>query len=127
MKRSEMKRQRREAEKKTKTYVLTVREIEKIKEQAVADAVNLSCPLMFGLTGLVMRDKWGFGPIRMKRLMDQLMDSYESFALGYVSIEDTLAALRDETGYNIIEMIAEIDERAAKICKKSRALKKLTG
>ena len=126
MNRHEIKRQRRELERKNKKYVLTVREIEQIKLKAVSDAVNLAFPLVCGLTGMVMRDKWGFGGVRMKRLMDQLLDYYESFAIGYVSIEDCLGVIKEETGYDIIEMIGQIDKKAEMICKKSKEMRKIS-
>lgn len=125
MNRHEIKRQRRELERKNKKYMLTVREIEQIKLKAVSDAVNLSFPLVCGLTGMVVRDKWGFGGVRMKRLMDQLLDYYESFAIGYVSIEDCLEVIKQETGYDIVEMIGQIDKKAEMICKKSKEMSKL--
>ena len=125
MNRHEIKRQRRELERKNKKYMLTVREIEQIKLKAVSDAVNLSFPLVCGLTGMVVRDKWGFGGVRMKRLMDQLLDYYESFAIGYVSIEDCLEVIKLETGYDIVEMIGQIDKKAEMICKKSKEMSKL--
>ena len=126
MNRHDIRRQRRELDRKNKKYMLTVREIEQIKLKAVSDAVNLAFPLVCGLTGMVMRDKWGFGGIRMKRLMDQLLDCYESFAIGYVSIEDCLEVIKQETGYDIIEMIGQIDKKAEKICKKSKEFKMLS-
>lgn len=126
MNRHEIKRQRKELERKNKKYMLTVREIEQIKLKAVSDAVNLAFPLVCGLTGMVMRDKWDFGPVRMKRLMDQLMDYYESFAIGYFSIEDCLGVIKQETGYDIIEMIGQIDKKAEKICKRSKEFKMLS-
>ena len=123
MNRHEIKRQRRELERKNKKYTLTVREIENIKNTAVTDAVNLAFPLVCGIAGIVVRDKWGFGPVRMKRFMAQMLSSYEDFAIGNCSIEDDLQAIKEETGYDIIEMIAQIDKKAEMICRKSKELK----
>lgn len=126
MKRHEIKRQRREAEKTNKKYLMTLREIQSIKDEAVTDAINLAFPLALGLTGMVMRDKWGFGGLRMKRLMDQLLDSYESFELGYVSLDDCVTAIKEETGYDIVEMIEKIDKNAEVIFRKSKTLKRVS-
>ena len=52
MKRGEIRRQRRELDKKNKKYTLTNREIENIKLKAVSDAVNLAFPMMCGLAGM---------------------------------------------------------------------------
>ncbi len=120
-----MKRMRREIERSTKTYTLTVREIQNIKDEAVNEAVDLSCRLLFALSGMVLRDKWGFGKKRMKRFIEQLLDAYESYSIGYVNIEDCMGAIKEETGYNIAAKISEIDKRAAIIIKKNRKLNRL--
>ena len=123
MKRGEIRRQRRELDKKNKKYTLTNREIENIKLNAVTDAINLAFPMMCGLSGIVMRDKFYFGPIRMKRFMDHMFDAYESFAIGYVKLEDCIAVIKEETGYDIVDMMNQIDEKVAAICKESKILK----
>lgn len=123
MKRGEIRRQRRELDKKNKKYTLTNREIENIKLNAVTDAINLAFPMMCGLAGMVMRDKFDFGPIRMKRFMDHMFDAYESFAIGYVKLEDCIAVIKEETGYDIVDMMNQIDEKVAAICKESKILK----
>lgn len=123
MKRGEIRRQRRELDKKNKKYTLTNREIENIKLNAVTDAINLAFPMMCGLAGMVMRDKFDFGPVRMKRFMDYMLDAYESFAIGYVKLEDCIAVIKEETGYDIVDMMQKIDENAALICKESKILK----
>ena len=123
MKRGELRRQQRELDKKNKKYTLTNREIENIKLNAVTDAINLAFPMMCGLAGIVMRDKFDFGPIRMKRFMNHMLDAYESFAIGYMKLEDCIAVIKEETGYDIIDMMNRIDEKAAQICKESKILK----
>ena len=123
MKRGEIRRKRRELDKKNKKYTLTNREIENIKLKAVSDAVNIAFPMMRGLAGMVMRDKFDFGPVRMKRFMDHMFDAYESFAIGYIKLEDCIAVIKEETGYDIIDMMNRIDEKVAAICKESKIFK----
>lgn len=46
----------------------------------------------------VLRDKWGWGHIRLSRINTQLNDKAEAVALGYASVKDMEKALNKESG-----------------------------
>lgn len=50
---------------------------------------------------MVLHDKFGFGPVRCERFTDAVLDLYESFDKGYVTLEDIHGALKEETGITI--------------------------
>ena len=67
--------------------------------KAAADKAFL---LMLGLPVMVLHDKFGFGPVRCERFTDAVLELYDSFEKGYVSLEDIHLTLKEETGITIV-------------------------
>lgn len=86
------------AKKKTAVYNLTLEQIEAIKRQAAKDAVQEVMELTLGLPCMVLKDKFGFGKIRLKRFIDRLLELYDSYDKGYLSLEDVRNVLKEEGG-----------------------------
>ena len=107
MNRAERRRKQRKIEKKQKTYNLTVGQIEKMKDDAVTEAVGTSFALMLGIPLIVLRDKYGFGRKRMDRFIDYVLDTFDSFDKGYVTLEDIEEVLHDEIGLTVKQKQAE--------------------
>lgn len=49
----------------------------------------------------VLRDKEGFGPKRLRRVLDALNECADSIQNGYVTIQDLQTALKEEAGIEL--------------------------
>ncbi len=99
MTRAEMKRQKREAEKKTKTYTLTVAQIEDIKKKATDEALHQAMVLLFGIPVLVLREQYGWGAQkRLPEFAEHIADYYQEFSEGSWTVEEYEQIVMDYTG-----------------------------
>jgi len=57
---------------------------------------------MLGLPLMVLHDKWGFGKVRGERFIEQVLDLYDSFEKGYLSLDDIHKCLWEEGGIKLI-------------------------
>lgn len=76
---------------------MTVRQIEKIKENATDRAVNIVS--LFPL--LVLRDNFGFGEKRLKRYQGKFKEMFSAYNEGYIDLEDIAKVLKEETNIEI--------------------------
>lgn len=88
---------------KEPTYTLKQSDIDRIKKDATDEAVGKALILMLGLPCMALRDKFGFGKIRLERFTDETLDLFDSLNKGYITFEDCLECLHDETGISIEE------------------------
>lgn len=88
---------------KVRTYTLTDVQIQQIKDEAINEATNRAFILLLGLPLITLHDKFGFGKVRLERFMDELLKQYESFDEGYITLEDLIETIKEETGVSIIE------------------------
>lgn len=95
--------ERRRLKKKKAEPVINIKasDVQQMKDEAVKKAADTGFLLMLGLPILVLRDKWGFGNVRLERFIDQVIEMYESFNEGYLTIEDIHQAIEEETGIKI--------------------------
>lgn len=77
-------------------------DVQKIKQDASKEAADKAFLLMLGLPVMVLHDKFGFGPVRCERFTDAVLELYDSFEKGYVSLEDIHLTLKEETGITIV-------------------------
>ena len=75
----------------------TQADVNKAKKQASDLAVQSCWAIMF----TAMRDKYGWGHIRLKRLWDRCNEISQSIVQGYIDINDLITALRDEAGIEL--------------------------
>lgn len=91
--------------KKTPTYNMTLKQIEAERQKAWKDGFQKgkddSFDLMIALPMIILRDKYGFGAVRLERFIEQMIDVFEAVYDGYVSFSDLLETLKDETGIDI--------------------------
>lgn len=80
---------------------IKVSDIEKIKDEASKNAIDTAFTLMLGMPLLVMRDKYGFGKVRLERYIEQIFEIYDSFNKDYITLEDMHKVLYDEVGVTI--------------------------
>ena len=76
---------------------LTVREINKLKENATIKAVQITqlFPLM------ILRDKYGFGSKRLQDFLEHYSNMFDAYNKGYVKLEDIANTIYEETGVKI--------------------------
>lgn len=76
---------------------LTPKDLQKLQDDATEEAISVInlIPLM------VLRDKFGFGKVRLERYLDHLYDAIESFNEGYIDLSDVAEMLEKEVGLKI--------------------------
>lgn len=82
------------SKKKNPHVTLRKSDVERIKREVTNDAVSSA----FAIFLMVMRDKWGFGAIRLNRLFKHICELSELVGDGYVSTAEIKKMLRDEMG-----------------------------
>lgn len=61
------------------------------------EAVSYAWAIMF----TVMRDKFGFGAVRLKRMWDEVNNLSDAISEGYVSVADLMETLESEAGITL--------------------------
>lgn len=84
---------------KAKTYTLTDEQITRMKKNAVNEAMSVAFTLMLGIPVMVLHDKYGWGgKKRLPDFMDYVLDLYDSFNKGYLTLDDIRQTIEEETG-----------------------------
>lgn len=86
---------------KTPTYNFTWEQIQQLKKEAAKEAVSEVIELTLGIPAMVLKDKYGFGKKRLPEALDHMVDLYESYEMGYLTLQDIRKALWEEGGYKI--------------------------
>lgn len=86
---------------KKAVYNLTWEQIEQLKRDAAKEAIGTVIELTLGLPAIVLKDKYGFGKKRLPEFCDHVVDLYESYEMGYLTLQDIRDALWEEGGYKI--------------------------
>lgn len=97
MNRSEFRRLQRENAKKDKIYHLTQSQIDKMKEEAVQEAVDVSFALMLAVpTNILSRCYWEkSAPKRIPQFLEECLSLYESIGTGTVLITDLIRDIEE--------------------------------
>lgn len=88
---------------KTPTYNLTWEQIEAMKRDACKQASRVLWELMLGLPVMVLSDKHDFDAAELDVFVDDVLDLYDSYEQGYLTLQDVEATLKDEVGIIITE------------------------
>ena len=75
----------------------TKADVETAKREAENNAVDYAFAIMFS----ALRDKEGWGKVRLARLWREVNYLSDSVARGYVSINDLMTALEEEAGITL--------------------------
>ena len=70
-------------------------------KRAKRDATDFACTYVWAVMFTIMRDKFGWGPIRLKRLWDEVIKMSGSIREGYVKVDDLVKVLDEEAGITI--------------------------
>ena len=105
MNRAERRRQQRKDSKKEKSYVMKKEQIDAIKNNATEKAVDTAFKLMLCIPVMVIHDKYSElmrkevdGKSRGERLADMILDLYDSYEKGYVTLDELEQCLWEEAG-----------------------------
>lgn len=90
------KKAREQERKKTPTYNFTLAQIEEIKRNAIRDAVRELIELTLGLPVMILFDKHGWEKEQNSEFVDDVMNLYDSYEKGYITLEDVRDALWEE-------------------------------
>lgn len=95
---------------KVATYNMNPSQIKNMKEDATKKAVDTAFTLMLAIPVMVMHDKYpqlmrkeADGKGREERFAEMILDLYDSYDKGYVTLEDLATCLYEETGMRIGE------------------------
>lgn len=91
MSRSELRREQRDQQKKTKTFTLTQIQIDELKKKAVEEATDKAFMLMLvlPLEVLISEGYWlKSAKKRMPKFMDDILSLYDSYESGHLSMEE---------------------------------------
>lgn len=97
MKQKELKKLRRELI--NQPIELTPKDIQKWKAESFEYV--LSAILPFSL--LILRDKFGFGKVRLDRFQEAFTELHDSVDKGYLNFKDMEDALKEETGLTVVQ------------------------
>ena len=89
--------------KKTATYNLSLEQIEDIKRKCVREATEAAWVLMLGLPVMQLSDKHDFDNDELDKFIDGIMDKYDSYERGLISLADIHTALYEEAGIQLLD------------------------
>ena len=96
MDRAEFRRQQRLERKKDKIYHLTQAQIDKMKEDAVQEAVDVSFALMLAIPTERLLEYWKkTAPKRIPQFLDDCLDTYEKIGAGTVKLSDLIKKVEE--------------------------------
>lgn len=115
MNRAEYRRMKKESEKKKNVYTLTQEQLDAQCQVRDLSTMHSSMISTAAMMLMALRDEFGFGPVRIERLMDNFMGKYEcviedieNHNLASVEKFDFLALIRQlkkETGYDLTALL----------------------
>lgn len=95
---------------KAKTYVLNSDQIEQLKKEATEEAIGTAFTLMLGLPVMILHDKYSQimkkevdGKCREERFAEMILDLYDSFDKGYLTLDDIRNCVEEETGMKLLQ------------------------
>jgi hypothetical protein len=114
MNRAEIRRKAKENGKKDKIYNLTQAQIDKMKEDAVQEAVDVSFALMLAVpTNVLARCYWEKSASkRIPQFLDECLSLYESIGTGTLTISE------------LIKDTEEVGKLKMDVCERIRKLRK---
>lgn len=69
-------------------------DVARVKREAIDQAIDVS----WAISITILRDKFGFGSVRIHRYWDELQKLSEEIAEGRVSVRDLMATIKEEAG-----------------------------
>jgi len=77
---------------------ITAKDLKMIEEASAKYAINYATNAMIACFAMCLHDKWGWGKVRLKRLLEQVDNIFDSIDEAYLTIEDIKKVILEETG-----------------------------
>lgn len=90
-------------------YNLSIDQIECIKKEAADDAMSKAFVLMLGLPLIALRDDFDFGKVRLQRFENKVIELYQSFCKGNITLGDLHKRLHDEVDLKVTGVPEDTD------------------
>ena len=99
--------------KKVATYTFTQEQlyseikkgVEEFREELRAEAVDDALRVLSYVPLMVLRDKFGFGKVRLDRFLREFAEQVDCIENDFVGFDDMIEAIKDETGLNVDDYI----------------------
>lgn len=108
MNRAERRRIQKKQSKKEPVYNISEQNLNNLKQNATENATNTAFILMLGLPIMAFHDhisdlwkKEVDGKCREERFLDYILDLYDSFEKDYITLDDVIQTIKEETGATI--------------------------
>lgn len=75
---------------------LTAKDIKAIEDSSALKGIDFAVSGMIASFVITLHDKWGWGHVRIKRLLEQVDDVFDSIDKDYVTIEDLRKVILEE-------------------------------
>lgn len=102
MNRAELRRKKRETEKKQVRYSYTGEQLEKMMQEEREKACEFAFLYMINFSILALRDEYDFGKKRMERFIEKVFESYRCFDKDYIEVDDIRDMILEEVGIDIV-------------------------
>lgn len=102
MNRAERRRSAKQQQQKPKTYMLTEDQINKMKMDAVNEAVHRAFLMFLSIPVMVLHDKFGFGKRRLGKLMHYCLVWYEAVQNNEVKLTELIGIAEKECGIEVL-------------------------
>ena len=97
MNRAERRRQQKQTS-KNPTYNINDDSINKIKSDVAQKATDAAFVMMLAFPIMVLKHDLHFGKFMMEQVIDGILDKYQKFQNGEISIPELLEVIEQETG-----------------------------
>ena len=91
----------REQRRKLVKQGVTADDLKRIYEQTKATSIKYAVSAYSTALAIVLHDKYGFGEKRLKAVLAQVEDTFDSIVQGYVSLDDLKKTILEECKVNI--------------------------
>lgn len=107
-------RRRSAKQERPKTYVLTDDQIEQMKRDAAKEATRKAFLMFMSIPVMILRDKFGFGKIRLGRFMDYALVWFKSVYDDETKLMEIVKIADEECGIQTITWEGEHDNHTSR-------------
>lgn len=75
---------------------ISAEDIAELYNKGMSKGIDVTTSALFSSLALVLRDKWGWGHVRVMRLLRQIDEQYDAINKGYLSIDDVQQTVFEE-------------------------------
>lgn len=86
----------REERRKQSRIGITAKELKQLDISIKQESIKFTVEMYSVAVAMVLRDKYRFGEVRMKRIMKEITEQFEMITEGYVSLDDMKKVLLEE-------------------------------